>query len=585
MRAGAFSIGYIIDDKYEVVDHVGTGGFGTVLKVKQLEDEQVVALKYCLADSDSEDYERFCKEIAALERLYADNIIRIMDFETSGTPPYYVMPLAEASLVDTAALLRDSETALLAIFKQICNGVRNLHDRGCFHRDIKPSNVLMLNGIPHVADFGLVKFQSATTTAITVAALGTLEYAAPEQFTPEGAQKADARSDIFSLGKLLYWLYTGRSPSHMDYDLLPERIRPVVLKCTRVEPSERYQTVSNLLDVIEYHENFPTVPTEVVVDRAPKSYRDQLSQTIASLQNGRPDAGSKVRRFMDAFCREINVIAPDFQSKKDDPPDELLIRSIDDSLLLTTDFCRLADSISQMNALEPAEALFRSFEALLKGYDLPEGFSGGFNDYFFDYAKFISQELFVSFIGLLVRDERWDILTAILANPLCLELRSRGNECVTDYTFISEHIELLRFRNDRLKLRRVSLHADILYNRHSGGELGELVPSALFADADYLLYLRSISNQIAEDQLDLCESWYPWSFVYLRSQGPKFLHYAKSKRYAMKLLPVLSLDTIEELRRLLKNHGRGIERALSAGGFPRVSPIAKIDPITIGTLP
>src|SRR5262249_51880612 len=141
------------------------------------------------------------------------------DSNLSHEPPYFVMPLAVGSLsADLVWLSKDEEAALDAI-KSIALGVQAIHAAGATHRDIKPLNALRLtDGSFAVSDLGLAKSNDRDTRVLTrtTGNLGTFAYAAPEQFQPGGTRDADARTDVYQIGKTLYELLTGEIPHMMD---------------------------------------------------------------------------------------------------------------------------------------------------------------------------------------------------------------------------------------------------------------------------------------------------------------------------------------------------------------------------------
>src|SRR4051812_23231906 len=114
MCAAMYEAGYIFDGKYEVQERIGKGGFGTVLRVKDVSDGQIYALKYCVGFDD--DAERFRREMDILDDLYLENVVRIVESEINHSPPYYVMPLAEGSLWEAASQFRTDDITLLNCF-------------------------------------------------------------------------------------------------------------------------------------------------------------------------------------------------------------------------------------------------------------------------------------------------------------------------------------------------------------------------------------------------------------------------------------------------------------------------------------
>src|SRR5579859_29392 len=200
---------------YELIERIGSGGMAEVYRARQLTAfGREVALKV-MRPGLSEDPTfrgRFLREAHAVSRLSHPNILPLIEFGDENGALYLVMPLVrEGTLRD---LLRQwggplPITETIPIFSQLCNAVQYAHDEGIIHRDIKPQNVLLQRRI-HVllADFGIARDRLDSQMTSTGAGVGTAEYMAPEQ----ALGQADTRSDIYSLGVVLYQLLTGQVP-------------------------------------------------------------------------------------------------------------------------------------------------------------------------------------------------------------------------------------------------------------------------------------------------------------------------------------------------------------------------------------
>ena len=241
-----FNVGETIGEWYVVRAQLGMGGMGAVLRVDDRVTGESLALKYC---QPGQNRKRFAREVRIMEGIQSPHVLPIVKAYLDHEPPFFVMPLGERSLqADVPSLQRDDPT-VLEIFRQVCVGVQDLHSRGVFHRDLKPANVLRLaDGSVVVCDLGLARYENRDTTVLTrtIQHLGTEDYLAPEQREPDGSRNADARTDVYQLGKVLYHLLTGKSPRWVDFGKLPAGLTHIVRLATMENPSDRYQTVGKL---------------------------------------------------------------------------------------------------------------------------------------------------------------------------------------------------------------------------------------------------------------------------------------------------------------------------------------------------
>jgi eukaryotic-like serine/threonine-protein kinase len=271
--------GDVIDNRYIVEDKLGSGGFGTVLKCLDSETDTHVALKY-LSNTDKDSKKRFAREVRLMESIKHENVMPIFEYNLEHKPPFFVMPLAQNIFSNNELLKREED--ILYAFECICKGILAIHNAGATHRDINPNNILIINEVFAVSDLGLGKFENRDTTVLTQSYMmvGTEAYAAPEQYDVGGSRDADARTDIFQLGKTLYTLITKRPPVVLDFKLLPRGISYIVRKCTNQNPELRYQSVGHLLDAVNTYRKSKDPRHNPV-----QAFENCLSQTKAMLDN------------------------------------------------------------------------------------------------------------------------------------------------------------------------------------------------------------------------------------------------------------------------------------------------------------
>jgi len=210
-------IGKMLDNRYEILERIGTGGMAVVYKAKCHRLNRLVALKVLKSDlAQDEDFRRrFNAESQAVAQLSHPNIVSVYDVSRGGDTEYIVMELIDGitlkQYMEKRGQLNWRES--LHFVTQIMRGLSHAHSRGIVHRDIKPQNVMVLrDGSVKVADFGIACLENSTQT-LTQEALGSVHYISPEQARGE---RTDARSDIYSSGVVMYEMLTGRLPFEGD---------------------------------------------------------------------------------------------------------------------------------------------------------------------------------------------------------------------------------------------------------------------------------------------------------------------------------------------------------------------------------
>ena len=202
---------------YVLVSKIGSGGMGEVYLAEDIDLNRKVALKFLSSDlcQDADCRARFKREAQAAAKLNHPNIVTIHEVSEFNGRPYFVMEYVEGQSL--RELIKGKELPIdrvidLAI--QICEGLHKAHQSGVVHRDVKPANILIdANGRAKILDFGLATVQGCDHLTKTGSTLGTVGYMSPEQVRGE---RVDQRSDIFSLGVVLYELLTGHSPFKAD---------------------------------------------------------------------------------------------------------------------------------------------------------------------------------------------------------------------------------------------------------------------------------------------------------------------------------------------------------------------------------
>ena len=255
---------------FELEEEIGRGGMGVVYKARQKELDRSVAVKMILDShlASEEHVRRFHEEARAAARVEHSNIVHIHEVGQWNDQHYFVMEYIEgASLAERIASGRlDPEQAVLLV-QRVARAVDHLHRQGIVHRDLKPSNILIdRDGEPHVTDFGLAKvFQKGGQSTATGIIVGTPSYMSPEQASGN-SDLLGPKSDVYSLGAILFELLTGRPPFLEERPLdtimkvlsgepplprslnrnIPRGLELVCLKCLAKNPDDRYESAAEL---------------------------------------------------------------------------------------------------------------------------------------------------------------------------------------------------------------------------------------------------------------------------------------------------------------------------------------------------
>ena len=270
-------IGRLLDDRYEILEVIGTGGMAVVYKARCHRLNRLVAIKI-LKDEfalDEEFRRRFHAEGEAVAMLSHPNIVQVYDVSSTADANFIVMELIDGislkQYMEKKGVLNWKETLHFAM--QIAKGLEHAHSRGIIHRDIKPHNVMVLkNGSVKVMDFGIARVMSKSNT-LTKEALGSVHYISPEQ--AKGGH-TDNRSDIYSLSVVMYEMMTGRPPydgespvavaiQHINGGaVIPSKLNPnipggleqIIMKGMSLEIQDRFISATEMLqDMEEFRKN------------------------------------------------------------------------------------------------------------------------------------------------------------------------------------------------------------------------------------------------------------------------------------------------------------------------------------------
>jgi serine/threonine-protein kinase len=276
-------MGRVIADKYEIRELVGKGGMGVVYKAKHLTLDRYVAVKVLKAELvyDEKSSLRFQVEALAASRLKHPNVISVFDYGVSDSgQPYLVMDLIEGGSL-TAVMEGEQPMdyrRAVPIFTQTCNALDHAHHHDIIHRDVKPSNIILIETEGQkdhvlIVDFGIAQLGVLAEDGMRLTQTGEI-FGSPLYMSPEqcSGEKVDRRTDIYSLGAVMYELLTGVPPlmGKTSVDTIrrkmsenprpfkiarpqvsvPSPIEGVVLKCLAIEPRHRFQSMEELKEAL-----------------------------------------------------------------------------------------------------------------------------------------------------------------------------------------------------------------------------------------------------------------------------------------------------------------------------------------------
>jgi serine/threonine protein kinase len=288
--------GDLFAGRYEVVEGIGSGGMGKVYKVFDKKIHEMIALKLIKPEieTDKAIIERFSQELKTARKITHRNVCRMFDIgEEAGThfiTMEYVTGEDLRSLINRIGQLTVGKT--IDIAKQICEGLAEAHAMGIVHRDLKPQNIMIdREGKVKIMDFGIARFIMARGVTITGTIIGTPEYMSPEQ--AEG-KEVDQRSDLYSLGIILFEALTGRVPFEGGTPLsiamkhktelpphprklniqIPADLNSLILRCLEKEKEKRYKTAFELISALEKIEKGIPTTQRVLPEEKPLTARE-----------------------------------------------------------------------------------------------------------------------------------------------------------------------------------------------------------------------------------------------------------------------------------------------------------------------
>ncbi|MBC8585714.1 Stk1 family PASTA domain-containing Ser/Thr kinase [Youxingia wuxianensis] len=306
-------LGKKLDGRYEIMELIGIGGMANVYKAYDIIEDRIVAVKILREEyMENDDFRRrFKNESKAMAVLNHPNVMRVYDVSFSDKMQSIVMEFIDGitlkEYIEQQGVLKWKEAVHFTV--QILRALQHAHDKGIVHRDIKPQNIMLLSdGTIKITDFGIARFARSETHTITDKAIGSVHYISPEQASGD---TIDARTDIYSVGVMLYEMLTGRVPFEADSPVsvalkqiqstaptprsinpsIPEGLEEITMHAMEKDVNKRYQSAAQMLRDIDEFKRNPSILFEYKYLNAPHAGDDR--KYSEAIQSARSSKGKK----------------------------------------------------------------------------------------------------------------------------------------------------------------------------------------------------------------------------------------------------------------------------------------------------
>jgi serine/threonine protein kinase len=341
-------IGTLLLIRYELLEKIGEGGMGNVYKAKCHVLNRFVAIKILKTElNNDEDFvARFKREATSIAKLLHPNIVNVHDVGTEENINFIVMEYIEGKTLKQVikAKGRISSKETLEIAYQIAKALECAHKNKIVHRDIKPDNIMIMeDNMVKVMDFGIAKVADSSTVT-NASIMGTVRYLSPEQAK---GNFVDGRTDIYSLGVVMYEMVTGKVPYNAESSIsiammhiqepvippkeifsdIPENINQVILKAMEKEPIKRYQTAREMADILKTIKEYPNF--KIDISKGPEDATITIAPVVISdIGNDFTTVGSQDSEDENTLTKNDKVIIPTNKKLSKNKKTMIIIASI-----------------------------------------------------------------------------------------------------------------------------------------------------------------------------------------------------------------------------------------------------------------
>lgn len=322
-----FTKGQLINDRYEIIKSIGEGGMANVYLANDTFLDRKVAVKVLRGDlaNDEKFIRRFQREAYAASTLSHPNIVEMYDVGEDNGTYYIVMEYIEGRTLKQLLKKRGSLTApeVVDIMLQLTDGISHAHDMYIIHRDLKPQNIMISDdGKIKITDFGIAMALNSTQLTQTNSVMGSVHYLPPEQASGKGST---TKSDIYSMGIMLYELLTGKLPfkgenaveialKHMKDDIpsvrkinsnIPQSLENIVLKSTAKNPKNRYDDVKEMYNDLKVCLNEENLNQKPYVYKYPEHEIDEKDSLLQEVKDDSTDKNEKDKKQEKPVAKKI----------------------------------------------------------------------------------------------------------------------------------------------------------------------------------------------------------------------------------------------------------------------------------------